>query len=332
MNKILITMGDPAGIGPEVILKYYKNYFNLEKTDYLPFLIGSRSILEYYMEKYNIKLEIEEIDDVYQCEDKNYEKKIYLINRELKMDKLEIGKATKYSGKYAMLYLEDALEFVKEGIFDAMTTAPISKDAINMAGYKYSGHTSFLADRTGIDNFGMILKGKKITVVLNTTHLSLEDAIKEVKKESILKKIILAEKAKEALGIDTKIAVAGLNPHNGENGLFGDQESQEIAPAVLEAQKMGIDVEGPIVPDSLFVKMLQDQYNIAVVMYHDQGLIPMKMESFGMGVNITIGLPIIRTSVDHGTAYDIAGEGIADFGSLNSAVSCANTIINNTRK
>lgn len=332
MNKILITMGDPAGVGPEIILKYYKEYFEKENKEYFSFLIASRSVLEYYKKKMKIDIEIEEIEDFSLIKNMNFQNKIYLINRDLDMDKLELGKASEYSGKYSMIYLEEALELVKKGIFNAMTTAPISKDAINMAGYKYSGHTSFLADKTGIKNFGMVLKGKKITVVLNTTHLSLNDAIKDVKKDNILKKIILAEKAKEALGIKTKIAVAGLNPHNGENGLFGDEESLEISPAVLEAKRMGIDVEGPIVPDTLFVKMLQDKYNIAVVMYHDQGLIPMKMESFGMGVNITIGLPIIRTSVDHGTAYDITGKNIADCGSMRSALECANLIINNTRK
>ncbi len=329
MNKILITMGDPAGIGPEIVVKAINEYYKKD-NNYIPVVIGSFSILDYYIKKLNLDLKIEKLNDLNKNNELSLnEKKLYLIEEELDLEKLEIGKVTKLAGEYTMKYLERGLKLVQDKYFDAMTTAPISKDAINLAGYKYSGHTTFLADRTNTDEYAMVLKGNKITVVLNTTHLSMIDAIAEVKKDSIINKIKFADEAKKKLGIKTKIAVAGLNPHNGENGLFGDEEAREIIPAIEESKKLGIDVEGPIVPDNLFVKMLQDKYNIAVVMYHDQGLIPMKMESFGKGVNITLGLPIVRTSVDHGTAFDIAGKGIADFGSLIEAIETAEIIIEN---
>lgn len=328
MNKIIITMGDPAGVGAEIVLKYIKELGNI---NFLPVVVGSKSILDYYNKIYNINLKIIEVESD-RLEKIKFEKAtLYLINIDMSIDDLKFGEDSKLAGEYTMKYLETACDLVESGLFDAMVTAPLSKDSINRAGYKFGGHTSFLANRFDTKNFGMVLKGKKITVVLNTTHLSIAAAVKEVKKESILKKIILADRAKKELGINTKIAVAGLNPHNGENGLFGDEEEKEIIPAIKEAKELGIDVEGPIVPDALFVKMLKDEYNIAVVMYHDQGLIPMKMESFGKGVNITVGLPIIRTSVDHGTAFDIVGENRADSGSLNSAVDSANMIIKNRK-
>ncbi|MGM0507573.1 MAG: 4-hydroxythreonine-4-phosphate dehydrogenase PdxA [Fusobacteriota bacterium] len=331
MDKILITMGDPAGIGPEIIVKYF-NYIRDHKK-HIPVVIGSYSVIKYYVDMLKFDLEVIKID---KKNIKNIKKisnstdKIYVIDIKLDINKLKIGNVSKLAGEYTMKYLKTGLELVQNGYFKAMTTAPISKDAINLAGYKYSGHTTFLADKTNTNEYAMVLKGNKITVILNTTHLSIIDAAKKVKKESILEKIKLAQEAKEKLGIKTKIAVAGLNPHNGENGLFGNEEKEEILPAVREAQKIGIEVEGPIVPDTLFVKMLEDKYNIAVVMYHDQGLIPMKMESFGKGVNITFGLPIIRTSVDHGTAFDIAGKGVADYSSLKEAISCAELIIENS--
>lgn len=328
MNKLLITMGDPAGVGPEIIIKFYQDYHrDWHEYRFLPVVCGSKNVLEKYLKLFDSKIKVVEINESqYNIKTIDYYT-IPLINIESN-EEIIPGKVSFEAGKLSMQYLEKAVELVKNGSFDALVTAPISKDAINLAGYKYSGHTEFLAEKTGIENFGMVLKGNKITVVLNSTHVSLSDAVKLVKKESILKKIILADIAKREIGIKGKIAVAGLNPHNGENGLFGNEEEMEIAPAIEEAKSMGIDVEGPIVPDTLFVKMLKDEYNIAVVMYHDQGLIPMKMESFGRGVNVTVGLPIVRTSVDHGTAFDIAGKGEADFGSLTEALVLADSICN----
>lgn len=331
MKKIVITMGDPAGIGAEIIVKFF-NYMSCSKNrkNNIYAVCGTKSILEFYIKKLGYNLIVKEIDEknINSISDLSLNE-IPVFNFEKDVDKVNIGEISKEAGQLTMMYLDKGIELVNSKVFDALVTAPLSKDSINKAGYRYSGHTSYLADRFKTKDFAMILKGKKIIVILNTTHLSLEDAVKKVKKQSILEKIILADKAKQELGLNGKIAIAGLNPHNGENGLFGNEESEEIFPAVEEALKLGIDVEGPIVPDTLFVKMLRDKYCIAVVMYHDQGLIPMKMESFGQGVNITIGLPIIRTSVDHGTAFDIAGQGIADYGSMKEAVETAEKIIDN---
>ena len=312
-------MGDPAGIGPEIILKFYQRIKSETKAT-VPVTVGSARILESYIKKFKMDVKIEKIDDTENLSDRAFDAGYLPVIDIDTGDNIETGKVSMEAGKLSMLYLEKAVELCKQGIFQGLVTAPISKDAINLAGYKYSGHTTFLAHETNTRDFAMVLKGNKVVVLLNTTHLSIIDAVKRVKKDHILNKIVIAQRAKRELGLDGPIAVAGLNPHNGENGLFGTEEIEEIGPAVEEAKKLGIDVVGPIVPDTLFVKALRDEYSIVVVMYHDQGLIPMKMESFGMGVNITIGLPFVRTSVDHGTAFEIAGKGISDEGSL--AESC----------
>ncbi len=323
MKKLLITMGDPSGIGPEIVLKFYSRKKELDRGRALLVTVGTARILKEYIDRFNMDMEIQKIESLEEAE--NYVHKdgvIPVIDIDTR-EEVIIGKVSEESGKLSMLYLEKAVELCKNGVFDGMVTAPISKDAINLAGYKYSGHTTFLAHSTGTMDFAMVLKGKKVVVLLNTTHLSILDAVKRVKKDHILKKIVIAQRAKDELGLVGPIAVAGLNPHNGENGLFGTEEMEEIGPAIEEAKRLGIEVVGPVVPDTLFVKVLKGEYAISVVMYHDQGLIPMKMESFGMGVNITIGLPFVRTSVDHGTAFEIAGKGVADEGSLFEAVKMA---------
>ena len=329
INRLIITMGDPAGIGPEIIVKFFEELYKLEGKNLFIAVCGSKSILQYYIDKIKSQVEIVEIEDENSIKNLVLKNGImYLINEECELKDIEIGKVKAESGKLSMKYLEKSLRLVNNGVFDGIVTAPISKDAINLAGYKYDGHTGWFAEKTHTKDFGMVLKGNKVTVVLNSTHVSMRDAVEAVKKDTIVKKIVLAQRAKEELGIKGKIAVAGLNPHNGEEGLFGKEEITDIAPAVEEARTMGIEVDGPIVPDTLFHRMMKDEYNIAVVMYHDQGLIPMKMESFGAGVNITVGLPIVRTSVDHGTAFDIAGKGVAECGSLKEAIKTANIIIN----
>ncbi|MBZ4684180.1 MAG: 4-phospho-D-threonate 3-dehydrogenase / 4-phospho-D-erythronate 3-dehydrogenase [Fusobacteriaceae bacterium] len=331
-NRLAITMGDPFGIGPEISIKFFDTLYKIEEKNFFVFLIGSKSVIEYYLKKYKIDLEIELIEDIYKIENLNNKNGVLpLLNIDFEFNKEDIGKDSKLGGEYSIKYLNQAIKLCNYEIIDGIVTAPISKNSINLAGYKYSGHTTYFAEKTKTKGFAMILKGEKVIVLLNTTHLSLNDAIKKVKKDNIIDKIKLAEIAKKELGLNGKIAVAGLNPHNGENGLFGDEEIKEIAPAVKEMQEQGIDVEGPIVPDTLFVKMLKSEYVISVVMYHDQGLIPVKLESFGSAVNITIGLPFVRTSVDHGTAFDIAGKNMADESSLRKAVSTAINIIKNKK-
>ncbi len=327
MNRLVITMGDPCGIGPEIAVKFFDELYKVEDKNLFIALIGSKSVIENYIKENNINLEIVEIDEE---KSKNMTMKngeLPLFNIDAKGEEFSLGEHTALGGEYSIKYIDKAIELCSKKYFDGMVTCPISKDSMNMAGYKFSGHTTYLANKTNTNDYAMVLKGDKVTVLLNTTHLSLVDACKAVKKENIINKIKIAERAKKEIGLSGTIAVAGLNPHNGENGLFGREEIDEIGPAVVEGQKLGIDVEGPIVPDTLFVKVVKGQYALSLVMYHDQGLIPMKMESFGMGVNITIGLPFVRTSVDHGTAFDIVGKNKADVGSLREAIKIGNKMV-----
>ncbi len=203
----------------------------------------------------------------------------------------------------------------------AIVTAPINKEAIHLGGYRYAGHTEILAEKTGAREVGMMLMGGPIRVVLVTTHLSLQQVPGALSTAAISQKIRLAHEAMQALGFDApRIAVAGLNPHAGEGGLFGDEEHRLIAPAVAQARQAGLSVSGPLPPDTLFHHAYHGAYEVIVCMYHDQGLIPLKMIAFDRGVNVTLGLPIIRTSVDHGTAYDLVGSGQASDGSLYEAL------------
>ena len=207
---------------------------------------------------------------------------------------------------------------------DAVVTAPINKKAIQTAGFKYPGHTEIFAEKTGTKGYAMMLYSDKLNVAHVSTHMSLLNACKTLKKERVEKVIELANSSLKDLGIETpKIAVAGLNPHAGEQGLFGEEEINEIKPAVENAKEKGIEAFGPIPPDTVFVKAVNGEYDIVVVMYHDQGHIPVKLLGFDSGVNVTLGLPIIRTSVDHGTAFDIAWEGKAYDTSLIKAVEVA---------
>ena len=208
---------------------------------------------------------------------------------------------------------------------DAIVTAPINKEAINLAGFDYSGHTELLAELTNTKNFAMMLVGGVLRIVLVTTHIALKDVSKNLSAKKIYSKIKIAYHSLQNLWkiAKPKIAVCALNPHCGEGGLFGNEEETIITPAVNNAKKLGINAVGPLAADTLFVRAKDGEYDAVVCMYHDQGLIPLKMHSFGKGVNITLGLPIIRTSVDHGTAFNIAGKGIADEGSMIEAIRVA---------
>ncbi len=205
-----------------------------------------------------------------------------------------------------------------------MVTAPLNKDAMNQAGFAYAGHTELLTERTGAGKVTMLLTGPRLRVVHVSTHVALEEAIRRVRQDRVSEVIDLAYRGCRALGIQApRIAVAGLNPHAGEGGLFGDQESREIMPAVVAARARGLDVSDPQPPDTVFLRATQGAYDIVVAMYHDQGHIPMKLLAFDEGVNVSLGLPIIRTSVDHGTAFDIAGTGKARETSLLAAIDVA---------
>ena len=259
----------------------------------------------------------------------------------VEMDKLELGKVSKIAGNAAFEYVKKVIELALEGKIDATVTNALNKEAINLAGHHYSGHTEIYADFTKTKKYTMMLAHENLRVVHVSTHVSLREACERCKKERIYDVIKIAEDACKKLGIkEPKIGVAGLNPHCGENGLFGTEEIEEIIPAIEKAQKEGINVFGPIPPDTIFSKARGGWYDIVVAMYHDQGHIPLKVIGFVYnqeknkweavaGVNITLGLPIIRSSVDHGTAFDQAGTGMANELSLINAIDYAIKLANN---
>jgi len=222
-------------------------------------------------------------------------------------------------------YIEEAVKRVRKGELDAITTCPINKQAMNLAGYSFPGHTELLAHLSQSSPVAMMFLGSKWKIVLVTTHLSLKDVSRWITADRILSTLRLADEGmKKYFGVaHPKIAVLGLNPHCGEDGLLGEEEKKEILPAIAEAKSLGMDVEGPFPADSFFNLSGRTAFDAVISMYHDQGLIPIKMFGFKEAVNFTLGLPFIRTSVDHGTAYDIAGKGLADPANLVKAISTA---------
>lgn len=323
MKKLAITMGDPNGIGPEIIVKALSF---LNKNSFSTVVIGDRILLEDAMQflKEPLKFKIFKSSDKPDLSLDN--KTIRLIDMEVfkKIKKSVLGKPTKEGGKASVLYIKKAVEMASEKIVDAIVTSPISKESWKMAGFKWQGHTEMLAELTDTKEYAMMFVSDQLKIILATIHTPLKKVPSLIKKNRILKIIRLSKKACYMLGIKKpKIAVAGLNPHAGEQGLFGDEETKEIIPAIRKAHKEGINASGPYPPDSLFYRAYKGEFDIIICMYHDQGLIPLKMIAFDKGVNVTVGLPFIRTSPDHGTAYDIAWKGVANPSSMIEAIKLA---------
>jgi len=338
---IAITMGDPAGIGAEIAVKtlQFKNIYD----DAVPLVIGD---LEVIKDAKNFIPSNLKLNEVLRPEDAKGEYgTIDILNlNNISLDDFKYGEVNTKAGKASIEYIITGIDLALEDRVQAVVTGPIHKEAINQAGYKYAGHTELFAERTKTKDYAMMLADKEMRVIHVSTHVSLKEAIERVKKDRIYKVIKLAHNAMINLGNDNpKIAVAGLNPHAGEQGLFGTEEIDEIIPAINKAQKENISVYGPIPPDTIFSKIRGGQFDIAVVMYHDQGHIPMKVTGFKFdkktnkwtsvsGVNATIGLPIIRTSVDHGTAFGKAGEGRANEESMKDAINMAINFVNSKLK
>lgn len=327
--KLAITMGDPAGVGSEIIVKAL-NHIEIYQ-ECIPIVIGDRAALEDAVRFCNLPIGLKELSDV--TEAKGEFGKIDYINlNQLESGSWEYKKNSAECGEASFQYVVHAIKLALDGKVQAVVTAPISKESINMAGYQYSGHTEIFAEYTGTKDFAMLLASKTLRVIHVSTHCSLREACDRVKKDRVLKVIRLAQEGMMQLGYQhPKIGVAGLNPHCSENGLFGTEEEKEILPAIEEARNEGIDVSGPESPDTVFVKCQAGQYDIVVAMYHDQGHIPLKLSGFKYdlqqdkyesvsGINCTIGLPIVRTSVDHGTAFGKAGEGRANEESMMDAI------------
>jgi 4-hydroxythreonine-4-phosphate dehydrogenase len=234
------------------------------------------------------------------------------------------GKVAPEAGRAAVEYVLRAADLALAGEVDGIVTAPLNKEAMQLAGFHWAGHTEMLAEHTESGKITMLLTSRELRVIHISTHVSLREAIARVTRERVVEVIYLAQQGLESLGIPRpRIAVAGLNPHAGESGLFGQEEIEIITPAIEQVQAEGLDVSGPLPPDTIFWRARRGEFDVVVAMYHDQGHIPMKLLGFDEGVNVSIGLPIIRTSVDHGTAFDIAGQGIARHASMIEALRVA---------
>ncbi len=316
-----ITMGDPAGSGPEIVVKALslKEIYDICR----PVVIGDAACMQ---EAVHIVGWTGKIHPVQEVSASRFEPGAIdvLDLKNADMRSIVRGQVNTIAGKAAYDYIEKGTQLALAGETNAIVTSAINKEALNNAGYHYDGHTELLAHLCGVDEVCMMLVGGGLRVTHVSTHCSLQDAINRAKKKRILTVIRLTYAAMRRIGItEPRIAVAGLNPHAGEGGLFGREEIEEIEPAIKEAQAEGIDVVGPIPGDTVFFRMLNDQYDVVVVMYHDQGHIPLKTHGFYEGVNITLGLPIIRTSVDHGTNFGKAGKGTANPQSLIEAIKLA---------
>lgn len=325
MKKIAITTGDPAGIGPEAVVKAIPSI----NQNCLPLVIGDLNVLEEAIETFKIPLKLKVIHKT--AEISLSPDTLWFMDMK-RLPLFKKGGPDAENGAACAEYVKKAVELAVAKEVDAIVTAPISKEALKLAGLKWPGHTEMLAELTGTNEYAMMLAGGPLKVILVTIHTSLKSVPGLITRERVLKTIRLAKKACEMLDIEKPlIAVAGLNPHAGEAGIFGDEEIREIVPAIEEANRKGINVEGPFPPDIVFYKAYRGDFDIVVCMYHDQGLIPLKMIAFDKGVNVTVGLPIIRTSPDHGTAYDIAWKGVADPSSMIEAIRMA-LRLKNTKK
>ena len=327
-----ISMGDPAGIGPEITVKA------LSRDEVwrlcTPLVVGDARVMRSASELLGSSMPVVSISSVDEIDPGS--RKIYVYDLEnADPGAFNRGEVSVMAGKAAYEAVVKVIDLAMEKKITATVTAPINKEAINSAGYKYSGHTEIYAHQTGTKDYAMMLAHEDFRVIHVSTHVALREACNRVKKERVLKVIKLADENLKKMGIPApRIAVAGLNPHAGENGLFGREEIEEISPAIEEAKSLNIDARGPFPPDTVFSMAEGGMFDMVVVMYHDQGHIPLKLTGFKYdrekkkwkdvsGVNITLGLPIIRSSVDHGTAFDQAGKGTASDASMVNAIEYA---------
>ncbi|MCS0653079.1 4-hydroxythreonine-4-phosphate dehydrogenase PdxA [Cytobacillus firmus] len=315
-----ITMGDAAGVGPEIILKSLADAEMYEISN--PLVIGDKKILERAKSFVNSGLVIEAVSAEQLREIPYKHGVVHCLDMDLLPEDLPIGQVSPEAGNAAFQYLAKAIEMAKENRIDAICTAPLNKEALQKGGHMYPGHTEILADLTNTKDYSMMLSAPNLRVIHVTTHVGIIDAVKMINPERVYHVLKLAHDTLKKAGIESpKIAVCGINPHAGENGLFGyGEEEEKVVPGVEKAQAEGINAIGPLPADTLFFRAVRGDFDIVVAMYHDQGHGPVKVLGLDAGVNITVGLPIIRTSVDHGTAFDIAGKGIADEKSLMEAM------------
>ncbi|BFG80213.1 4-hydroxythreonine-4-phosphate dehydrogenase PdxA [Paraburkholderia terrae] len=324
---IAVTMGDAAGIGPEIIVKSFANAAFI--AGHPSFVIGDAGVLRRQATALHVELEIREVSTVADIAPQPGVLDVLGVPgaNALPPD-LPIGSVSAVAGQASFDAIRTAIDLAVRGQIGGICTAPIHKEALAAAHVPYPGHTEMLADLSGTRDYAMMLVNPTLRTILVTVHCSMLDAIAKVSIESELRIIRLAHRAMRDLGIQCpRVAVAGLNPHAGEGGLFGREDLDIIAPAVRLAQNEGIHASGPWPGDTVFMNARRGRFDIVVAQYHDQGLIPVKLAGVEDGVNITVGLPFVRTSPDHGTAFDIAGKGIADPASLQVALKTAHQFI-----
>lgn len=333
MSKVTlaVTMGDPAGIGPEVVLK------GLERPQEFPgiafVVVGVQSVLAETAQSLRLPFEWPFISRK-EVSSLTSGTVAILEPPDIPTGPFALGILSPDAGRAGVMAVEYAVDMALESLADAIVTAPLNKEAIGLAGYDYPGHTELLQERTGSKKVVMMLCSDRLRVALVTIHRALRSAIEGLSEEAIFDCIrVTDEYLRRYFRLDKpRLAVAGLNPHAGEGGRFGDEESRIIQPAVDRAMGAGVECRGPLAPDTVFVRAAAGEFDAVVCMYHDQGLIPLKLLSFASAVNVTLGLPIVRTSVDHGTGFDIAGKGVASAASLENAVKLAATIVRNLRQ
>lgn len=341
---LAISMGDPAGVGSEITVKALRDDDVWARCT--PVVCGNAEALSEISRVVKSPLPVTVVSESAEFFESlsepsgqvNRKKEVLVVECGLPKIPVPFGKVSREGGEASYKYIMKAIDLAMDGRVDGVVTGPIHKEAIHLAGVPHPGHTEMFAARTGVKKYAMMLLHGDFRVSHVSTHVSLREACDRVKKERVLETIMLTWDALLELGVkDPTVAVAGLNPHAGEDGLFGNEEVLEIAPAVEEARKRGINIEGPIPPDTVFAKALGMQYDAVVAMYHDQGHIPVKVAGFELdpttkrwtsvkGVNMTLGLPILRTSVDHGTAFGKAGKGTASEESMVDALLIAGTI------
>lgn len=324
LPRIGITMGDPAGIGPEVVLKAVAEE-EVRKVC-VPVIIGDAQLLAHTARTLDLQCGYDIVRKEEPFPDQFSEPVIFHLDNIGGF--IEPGIESGAAGKAAAGYIESAVELCAAGNVDAIATAPINKRALFLGGYSFPGHTEFLAHLTGTEEYAMAFVAANLRIVLLSTHVPLSQAIRMVERDRIVKVIDLANRELQRWGIERpRLAVAALNPHGAEGGLFGMEEASEILPAIEASRGLDeINVQGPFSADTVFLRASRGEFDAVIACYHDQAMIPVKCLSFGEAVNVTLGLPFIRTSVDHGTAFDIAGKGLAEHSSMVAAIKLASDL------
>lgn len=310
---LAVTMGDGNGVGPEIALNAFKKG-ELSSESYA--VVGDYSVLDYCNTKLGLAVPLHKMTSL--ADEEKNALNIYDLGL-LKADQITPGQINRDVAAASREYVAEASRMALDNKFSALVTLPVNKEAIRLSDPNFTGHTELIADICGQSNYTMMLASDKLTVTHVSTHVSMEQSIKNVKKDRVYDVIKLTHDALARFKEQPRIAVAGLNAHSGEGGAFGRQEIDEIIPAIEAANKAGMCCTGAVPPDTVFLRASKGEFDAVVCMYHDQGHIPMKLLDFEGGVNVTLGLKVVRTSVDHGTAYDIAYKNIASTGSLAAA-------------